>query len=206
MGISNKKLTIWKYAVKRMNEEDLEFILDFPECFEPQILKLAEQRLKEISEPQDDDYDEEEDTIEAAVLENLDELGCEYEIDEDGEIQFEYKNEKFSIIPHEDRPFITILKHNLLIIDLDNYHEVTKMYSAINTTNNNSHIVVTYHINKEDNKVYVYSHTTTLFDTYIPNRVGYFELLLTYFFYTQQFLKDQMAEIYEKEQPQNNLN
>ena len=206
MDISDKKLTIWKHAVKRMNKEDLEFILDFPECFEPQILKLAEQRLEEITQPQDDDLYEEEDTIEAAVLENIEELGCVYEIDEDGDIQFEYKNEKFSIIPYEDRPFITILKYNLLTIDLDNYHEVTKMYSAINTTNNNSHIVVTYHINKEDNKVYVHSHTTTLFDSYIPNRVGYFELLLSYFFHTQQFLKDQMAEVYESEQPTNSIN
>ena len=205
MEISDKKLTIWKHVVKRMNEEDLEFILDFPECHEPQILKLVEQRLEEISQPQDDDFFEEEDTIEAAFLENIDELGCVYVIDEDGDIQFEYRNEKFTILLHENRPFITITNYNLLTIDLDNYHEVTKMYSAINTTNSNGHIVVTYHINKEDNMIHVHSHTTTLFNSYIPNRVGYFELLLSYFFHTQQFQKDQMAEVYESKQPPNSI-
>ena len=44
------------------------------------------------------------------------------------------------------------MKNNLLSIDLDNYQLVTKMYSAINITNANSRIVVTYHINKMDNE------------------------------------------------------
>ena len=44
MNISNHKLAVWEDAVTRMNEEDLEFILDFPECFEPQILKLVKSR------------------------------------------------------------------------------------------------------------------------------------------------------------------
>ncbi len=35
MEHQDKKLEIWKEAIPRMNEEDLEFILDFPECFEP---------------------------------------------------------------------------------------------------------------------------------------------------------------------------
>lgn len=206
MAISKKKLAIWKEAILRMNEEDLEFILDFPECFEPQILKLAKHRLKEKSPFQDEECREEDITIEAAVFGTLNEMGCKYDIDEDGDIQFKYKNEEFSIFLHEDRPFITIMKYNLLTINLDNYHEVSQMYSAINSTNNNGHIIVTYHINKENNKVYVHSHTTTLFSTFIPNLVGYLELLLTYFFYTQQFLKDKMAEIYETEHPDSRLN
>ena len=35
MEHQDKKLEVWKEAIPRMNEEDLEFILDFPECFEP---------------------------------------------------------------------------------------------------------------------------------------------------------------------------
>ena len=39
MDISDQKLAVWKEAVKRMNEEYLEFILDFPECFEPIVMR-----------------------------------------------------------------------------------------------------------------------------------------------------------------------
>lgn len=207
MDNSDKKLAIWKDAVKRMNEEDLAFILDFPECFEPQILKLVKSRQKEIAQPLDEEFENVEDTtIEAKVYRALHEMGCNFDIDEDREVNFKYQNEEFSIIFHEDRPFITIFKYNLLTIDLDNYHEVSKMYSAINATNTNGHIIVTYHISKEDNKVYVHSHTTTLFDTFIPNCVGYLDLMLTYFLHTRRFLKDKMAEIYETDSPNSRLN
>ena len=44
MEHQDKKLEIWKEAIPRMNEEDLEFILDFPECFDPKVLRMVKKR------------------------------------------------------------------------------------------------------------------------------------------------------------------
>ena len=44
MEHQDKKLEIWREAIPRMNEEDLEFILDFPECFEPKVLRMVKRR------------------------------------------------------------------------------------------------------------------------------------------------------------------
>ncbi len=55
MEHQDKKLEIWKEAIPRMNEEDLEFILDFPECFEPKVLKMVRTRYDKITKPEDDE-------------------------------------------------------------------------------------------------------------------------------------------------------
>ena len=53
MEHQDKKLEIWKEAIPRMNEEDLEFILDFPECFDPKVLRMVKKRYEKITKPED---------------------------------------------------------------------------------------------------------------------------------------------------------
>ena len=201
MAISEKKQAIWKDAVKRMNEEDLEFILDFPECFEPQIIQLVKSRQKEIALPQNNEVESEivEETKEDAVLRILDELKCPYEIDEDGDIQFDYQDENFVIVDtEEDKPFIHILKYNWLTVSMDDIDEVSRLYNAINTTNNNGYITVTYSINEDDRKIYVHFGTAILFFSFIPNCKGYLKLMLTYFFHTRRMLEEDMQKLLEE--------
>ena len=54
MEEKDKKLALWKEAVPRMSEEDLEFLLDFSECFEPQLMKMVKARYKKMTEPSED--------------------------------------------------------------------------------------------------------------------------------------------------------
>ena len=54
MEEKDKKLALWKEAVPRMSEEDLEFLLDFSECFDPKLTKMAKARYKKITEPSED--------------------------------------------------------------------------------------------------------------------------------------------------------
>ena len=61
----DRKLALWKEAVPRMNEEDLEFLLDFSECFDPKLVKMAKARYTEITKPQD------EEEIYVAVVDSL---------------------------------------------------------------------------------------------------------------------------------------
>ena len=68
MEHQDKKLEIWKEAIPRMNEEDLEFILDFPECFEPKVLRMVKKRYEKITKPEngEEEYEEVEETLKDA--------------------------------------------------------------------------------------------------------------------------------------------
>ena len=88
MEHQDKKLEIWREAIPRMNEEDLEFILDFPECFEPKVLRMVKKRYEKITKPEngEEEYEEVEETLKDAVLRILREMDCSYDFDEDGDI------------------------------------------------------------------------------------------------------------------------
>ena len=90
MEHQDKKLEIWREAIPRMNEEDLEFILDFPECFEPKVLRMVKKRYEKITKPEngEEEYEEVEETLKDAVLRILREMDCSYDFDEDGDIYF----------------------------------------------------------------------------------------------------------------------
>ena len=113
MEHQDKKLEIWREAIPRMNEEDLEFILDFPECFEPKVLNMVKRRYDKITKPEDgeDEYKEVEESLEDAVLRILREMNCPYDFDEDGDIHFEYQDEDFYIIVGEETQFINIWEY-----------------------------------------------------------------------------------------------
>ena len=107
MEHQDKKLEIWREAIPRMNEEDLEFILmneedlefilDFPECFEPKVLRMVKKRYEKITKPEngEEEYEEVEETLKDAVLRILREMDCSYDFDEDGDIYFEYQDGRY---------------------------------------------------------------------------------------------------------------
>lgn len=104
MNVTDKKLDRWKEAIPRMNEEDLEFILDFPECFDPPILKMVKSRMKELSRHQDDEEEDDEYveiTLDTLVCMTLNDIGCQYDYDEDGDIAFDFHDERFTILTDE---------------------------------------------------------------------------------------------------------
>ena len=110
MEHQDKKLEIWKEAIPRMNEEDLEFILDFPECFEPKVLNMVKRRYDKITKPEDgeEEYEKVEETLKDAVLRILREMDCSYDFDEDGDIHFEYQDADFYITVDDNNQFIEI--------------------------------------------------------------------------------------------------
>ena len=136
MEHQDKKLEIWKEAIPRMNEEDLEFILDFPECFEPKVLNMVKRRYDKITKPEDgeEEYEEVEETLKDAVLRILREMDCSYDFDEDGDIHFEYQDEDFYIIVGEETQFINIWEYGWKVVDLNDAKEVARLRQAIYAT------------------------------------------------------------------------
>jgi hypothetical protein len=201
MNISNHKLAVWEDAVTRMNEEDLEFILDFPECFEPQILKLVKSRMEAMHQPDDDEEDEYiEPTLEDLVCETLYEMDCDYHYDSDRDICLKYQDEDFIIsIDKKNDLFIQIYKYNWITVSMKDYNEASRLYDAINIVNRNGFIAVTYTKSEDNREISVHFNTTILFASFIPNLQGYLDMRLTLFFHTYRALKEKMGELYEEE-------
>jgi hypothetical protein len=208
MDISDQKLAVWKDAVKRMNEEDLEFILDFPECFEPKILKLVRSRMKDMHQSEDDEEGEYiEPTLEDLVCDTLDEIGCDHHYDSDGDICLKYQDEDFFItIDEDDDFFIEINKYNWITVSMKDYNEVSRLYDAVNIVNRNGYVAVTYTKSEDNREIYVHFNTTILFALFIPNLKGYLDMRLTLFLQIYRALKEKMGELYEKEYQHHSVN
>jgi hypothetical protein len=198
----DNKLALWKEAIPRMNEEDLEFILDFSECFDPKLVKMAKARYTEIAKPQGEEEVHEvvADSLDSDVFEILEEMGRTGEYDKDGEIAFSYKGSDFGITICEDEPqFIEIWEYAWKRVNLNNADEVTKMYRAINYVNCMGDISVCYTFG-DNNEMYIHFGTRTLFFAHIPNRKGYLEYLLERFFDAHRFFEHKIQTLYEEEQ------
>ena len=208
MEHQDKKLEIWREAIPRMNEEDLEFILDFPECFDPKVLNMVKKRYDKITKPEDgeDEYKEVEETLEDAVLRILKEMNCPYDFDEDGDIHFEYQDEDFYIIIGEETQFINIWEYGWKVVNLNDTKEVARLRQAICSANLLGDISTNYTIREDINEIHVNCGTRVLFFEHIPNRKGYLEYLLDRFFCAHQFLEYKLQQLYEKEHPNERVN
>jgi len=208
MEHQDKKLEIWKEAIPRMNEEDLEFILDFPECFEPKVLKMVRTRYDKITKPEDDEEEfvEVEESLKDAVLRILREMDCSYDFDEDGDIHFEYQDEDFYITIVENNQFIEIWNCGWKRVNLNNTNEVAKLKQAISFANYLGDICINYSIYKDTNELAVNCGTRTLFFEHIPNRKGYLEYLLGRFFFAHQFVEYKLQQLYDEEHPSERVN
>jgi hypothetical protein len=191
-----------------MNEEDLEFILDFPECFEPKILKLVRSRMKDMHQSEDDEEGEYiEPTLEDLVCDTLDEIGCDHHYDSDGDICLKYQDEDFFItIDKDDDFFIEINKYNWITVSMKDYNEVSRLYDAVNIVNRNGYVAVTYTKSEDNREIYVHFNATILFASFIPNLEGYLDMRLTLFLHTYKALKEKMGELYEKEYQHHSVN
>ncbi len=202
MNKEQKRLALWKEAIPRMNEEDLEFILDFSECFEPQIVKMVETRYKKMTDLTEEEKDApNDDNIIYSVFSVLNEMECPAKFDRDGDIQFTFQDEDFFITAGEDGPFIDIWEYNWMQVSLNEVYKVSKLRQAINDINSIGDIATTYSVNKECHEFHVHCGAKILFYSYIPNRRGYLAYVLRRFFDTHRLLEEQFLKITREEIP-----
>jgi hypothetical protein len=204
----DKKVAIWKEAIPRMNEDDLEFILDFPECFDPKMLKMVKARYDKLTKLDDDEeeYETVEDSLEYDVLNILEEMGCSYNYDKDGDLHFEYKDEDFYITVSRNSQFIEIWNYGWKIVDLNNAHEVAKIHQAISYANFLGDISTNYTIREDSNEMQINSGTRSLFFEHIPNRKDYLEYLLDRIFLAHEFVEHKLQLLYEEDYPNEKVN
>jgi hypothetical protein len=201
MNKIDEKLARWKDAIPRMNEEDLEFVLDFSECFEPQFTKMVKARydkMAKLSKEEEEEEEEEEDPY-CVVTDILDEMGCKYESDTDDDITFTYKDTCFCISTEEGSLFITIWNFSWMQVSLAEPQRVSLLLKAINQINYLGEICTTYSFDHDAQIVKVHSGTKTLFFSDIYDRKGYLKYLLMSILNIHDILEEHMQELYNKE-------
>ena len=183
MENQDKKLEIWKEAIPRMNEEDLEFILDFPECFESKVLKMVKARydkLTKIDDDEEEEFEEVDDSLEYDMIVVLEEMGYKYEHEEDGSIRIflnleRYTEEVRSIAEGVEFDIMLDDKNRNIIvnegcwkqIDTDDDDEGVRLLEAINHANAGFRVNTFYNYNNETRMMEVYCSANF---PYLPDR------------------------------------
>ena len=133
-------------------------------------------------------------------LETLTAIGCQYEIDEDNEINFAYQGEYFVVRASNDNDYIQIYDMRWLQVELYDIDEITRLKKAINEANIKNSVVTIYTINEAGNTVDVHCKSVIYFNSVIPDVIGYLRLELAEYFNVHQMIFLEMAKLRDQEQ------
>ena len=122
-------------------------------------------------------------------------LNCKYEEDEQGSIIFMYQGERFIILNTPESMWIRIFDVQWYDCSLDKLEEVSCMQKAINIANKSQPCTAVYAIDKDENKMIVYSKCDLLISSEFPEPDGYLSAWLSNFFN----LKREVVLEFEKE-------
>ena len=134
------------------------------------------------------------------LLETLTKIGCQYEIDEDNEINFAYQGEYFIVRASNDNQYIQIYDMRWLHVELYDIDEIARLKKAINESNIKNSVVTVYTINESGNTVDVHCKSVIYFDSVIPDVIDYLRLELAEYFNVHQMILLEMAKLRDQEQ------
>ena len=128
------------------------------------------------------------------LIKTLEDIGCQYETDENNCIIFKYQGEEFKIDANNDRPIIWI--YNVAWTGIGtNDTDADFLKQAVNKANENSAITNLYTINEEKGFIAAHCQMTTYFAYNIPNYRGYFKSILDSFFYAHQQVRNEFENL-----------
>lgn len=169
-------------------------------------MKKADYKLQHKAEEDEMEYylenmeKEEKKGARDLFLETLTAIGCQYEIDEDNEINFAYQGEYFVVRASNDNEYIQIYDMRWLHAELYDIDEITRLKKAINESNIKNSVVTVYTIDEAGNTVDVHSKSVIYFDSVIPNVIDYLRLELAEYFNVHQMILLEMAKLRDQEQ------
>lgn len=168
------------------------------ESKEKRMIKAVGGTVPTIEVPTEDALDNNEykgmdtPTLMRAVLKKL---NCKCQENDDGTLYFEYQGETFWLSSSKDSSWVRIIDINWYNCSLDNLEEISCMQKAINSANVEQSCTAVYSIDKENNKMIVYSKADLLISTRLPGPDEYLYAWLTQFFH----LKQKVVIEFEKE-------
>jgi tetratricopeptide (TPR) repeat protein len=138
-------------------------------------------------------------------LETLTAIGCQYEIDENDEINFAYQGEYFVVRASNDNQYIQIYDLRWLHVELYDIDEITRLKKAINESNIRNSVTTVYTIDEAGSNVNVHSKSVIYFDSVIPNVIDYLRLELAEYFNVHQMILLEMTKMRDQEQAKDTI-
>ena len=115
-------------------------------------------------------------------------IGCQYVIDNDMDIRFEYQGETFYAIAYNNRDIITIVDPWWEMCSLYDIDAVTMVKQAINKVNRTTYVTTYYEVDEEENLFVISSTKTILLISRLPDLELYLRSALDDFFVALQQL------------------
>jgi hypothetical protein len=118
----------------------------------------------------------------------LHDMGCEYHVDEDGDLVTKYQGETFCLRVRDDNPWLVIWDYAWLGVSSDNLEEVSCLQRAINTSNIRQFCTAVYSIDTENKEMTVHSNWFGIVSSELPDVKQYLTVVFGFFFQQHQIL------------------
>ena len=134
-------------------------------------------------------------------LETLTKIGCQYEIGdgEDGDINFGYQGEYFTVRASNKVRYIQIYDTHWGHVELYNIDEFARLKKAINESNLRNSVTTVYTIDEAGGNVDVHCKSVILFIPEIPDIENYLRLELNEYFRAHETVNMEMVKQREQE-------
>ena len=141
-------------------------------------------------------------------LETLTKIGCQYVIEEDGnveegDIRFGYQGEYFVVRASNKTHYIQIYDTHWGHVELYDIDEFARLKKAINESNIRNSVTTIYTIDEAGSNVDVHCKSVILFVPEIPNIADYLRLELSEYFRVHETINLEMAKQREAEVSKN---
>ena len=191
MAAKSRKIE-WENALCLKSRYELQYIVDHPEGYTPEFLKMAKEKLAEFADMPDNE------AMKVVLKRCLQEMGCPCEENEDGDLEIWFQGTQFLLILSPDNHYIEIMDYCWIKADLDDTEEVDRLKQAINKANTDGDITTVYFIDEKYNAMGAYCSTNILYRPMILDIKKYLEIRLSNFFLAHDIIHAEMVLLKER--------
>lgn len=191
MAAKSRKIE-WESALSLKSRYELQYIIDHPEGYTPEFLKMAKEKLAEFADMPDNE------AMKVVLKRCLQEMGCPCEENDDGDLEIWFQGTQFLLILSPDNHYIEIMDYCWIKADLDDAEEVDRLKQAINKANTDGDITTVYFIDEKYNAMGAYCSTNILYRPMILDIKKYLQIRLSNFFLAHDIIHAEMVLLKER--------
>lgn len=195
MAAKSRK-TEWESVLSLKSRYELQYIVDHPEGYTPEFLKMAKEKLAEFADMPDNE------AMRVVLKRCLEEMGCPYKEDEDGDLEIWFQGTQFMLILPPENHYIEIIDYCWIKADLDDAEEVDRLKQAINKANTEGDITTVYFTDEKNHAIGAYCSTNILYRPMILDMKKHLEIRLSNFFLAHDIIHAEMVLLKERDSQQ----
>lgn len=195
MAAKSRKIE-WESALGLKSRYELQYIVDHPEGYTPEFLKMAKEKLAEFADMPDNE------AMRVVLKRCLEEMGCPYKEDEDGDLEIWFQGTQFMLILPPENHYIEIIDYCWIKADHDDAEEVDRLKQAINKANTEGDITTVYFTDEKNHAIGAYCSTNILYRPMILDMKKHLEIRLSNFFLAHDIIHAEMVLLKERDSQQ----